>query len=246
MILDKSDLLRAVGLLISVFGIIGCSGGSAPLPVEGGQGNRAFVIDYNGEPASDGMPKPWVIKVHAGTPQIEILASPQQNNEKVVRLRCVDSSFSLNNPDLNIDVKQFSGLSWNWLAEQLPTSAAVNPEGKKEQVLQLYFLFEGKKVVSYHWDTARPKGTSYDDSIPFLVKVKVIVVESGSENLRKWKRVARDIYTDFKNLFGEEPGPLKAIRLQANSQYTKSTCSGYVSKLTFEREGTMEQEQKQQ
>ena len=242
MIPANSNVLAAVASLFSLLGTVGCSGSQATVATEGAQGNQAVVIDYNGELAPDGLPKPWIIKVHSGTPHIQVVTSPEQNHEKVVNLRCVNSSFSLNNTEANIDVKQYCGLSWNWMAEQLPTSAEVNPEGKKDQVLQLYFLFEGNKVVGYHWDTARPKGTTYDDSIPLLVKVKVVVVESGNENVGKWNRVTRDIYADFKNLFGEEPGALKAIRIHTNSQYTKSTCSGYVGKFTFEREGTRKEE----
>jgi hypothetical protein len=227
-------LLALAAAVAGASGLVGCTRGrdsSAPPPSQ----EASREIDYDGEITPDGSPKPWVIKVKNGTSEVRVVAAPDLGGEKVIYLRCADSSFSINRElDPPIDVKQYRKLRWKWKAEQLPTSVRVNPEGRKDQALQIYLYFEGKKVVSYHWDTAREKGTTYDDSIPFVVTIKVVVVESGADEVGKWIEVTRDLSEDFKNLYGgAEPPPLQAVRIQSNSQYTHSTGAGYVSGLSF-------------
>ena len=97
--------------------------------------------------------------------------------------------------------------------------------------------FEGRKILSYIWDSNAPEGTVADESIawPVSLKVKVLTLKSGCSDAGKWLTVTRNVYDDYRKLFNEDPPHVKGIRIQTNSQHTESVGEGYVGKIVFSK-----------
>ena len=64
------------------------------------------------------------------------------------------------------------------------------------------------KSINYIWANKLPKGRHVPN--PFYSNAVMVAVESGNENVGKWIAERRNVYEDFKAIFGEEP-PLIAI-----------------------------------
>lgn len=226
------DLLKAIGLFIlaNAIGIgLGLLTASLPNPV-----GEKFVRDFEGE-EKNGIPAPWAVMVHTGKPDITFPIRGDGPNQKVARFQCVSSSFSLNQMfDTNLDPALWRRLWWEWKADQFPVSADVDPNGSKDKVLQVAVVFAGFKVITYLWDTTAPIGTTTEDRAA-LFTVKEFVIETGQARRGQWVLADRDVYTDYEKLYHAPPGRILAVRLQANSQYTNSTCIGSFGRLTFEK-----------
>ena len=97
-----------------------------------------------------------------------------------------------------------------------------------DQGLQFFVAFEGKKILSYVWDTNAPEGTITEESVPWPVSltIKVIVVKSGISDTGKWLTVRRNVYDDYRKFFNEEPLRVEGIRVQMNTQHTGGSAEG--------------------
>ena len=90
----------------------------------------------------------------------------------------------------------------------------------------------------YIWDTTAPQGLIQDAPAPFFMSIKAVVVRSGSAELGKWITESRNVYEDYKKLFGNsgKPPVVSGMRLQINSQHTKTSAESYFSELVFQKQ----------
>jgi hypothetical protein len=63
--------------------------------------------------------------------------------------------------------------------------------------------------------------------------IKAVVVRSGGSETGRWLTETRNVYNDFKKLFGREPQSVGGIRIQINSQHTSSAAESYFADLVF-------------
>jgi len=193
----------------------------------------AAIIDFSGSPGARGLPEGWSLKVHQGKAQANLLA---QDGERVLHMKSVRSSFALEH-DVTINVRKYPCLVWTWKAVSLPPKGDVRESSRDDQALQLLVAFKDGRVLSYVWDANAPAGTVVDRSIPwpFSIKIKVIVVQSGRSDLGKWVTNERNVYEDYRRLFGKEPPRADRIRVQMNTQHTGSSAEGFVRDVVFSR-----------
>jgi len=75
-------------------------------------------------------------------------------------------------------------------------------------------------TLAYVWDTTAPVGRVVVH--PRTDRMRKIVVESGRDGLRQWKRYRRSLAADYRLAFGEAPGPLLAIAVMTDGDNTRS------------------------
>ncbi len=226
----KTEFLRRAAktaVLLLFFGILSgpASSYAAPGPAE--------AVTFSGSPGAKGVPAGWNLKVHQGDAQANLVA---ENGEEVLHMKSVKSSFALEH-NVAVNIQKYNYLAWTWKAVSLPSKGDVRERSKDDQALQLLIAFKDGRVISYVWDANAPEGTVVDRSIPwpFSLKIKVIVVQSGDSDLGKWVTNERDIYRDYRRLFGKEPSPAERIRVQMNTQHTGSSAEGFVRDVVFSR-----------
>lgn len=216
-----------VGVLFFLFGAITGPSASwaAPKPTR--------KVNFRGPSGAKGLPVGWSLKVHRGKAQASLL---DEDGKEVLHMKSVKSSFALEH-GVAVNIRKYNYLAWTWKAVSLPSKGDVRQRSKDDQALQLLVGFKDGKVISYVWDANAPKGTVVDRSFPwpFSIEIKVIVVQSGDSDLGKWVTNERNIYRDYRRLFGTEPPRAERIRVQMNSQHTHSRAEGYVSDVIFSR-----------
>jgi len=123
-------------------------------------------------------------------------------------------------------------VSWKWKVIKFPQKS----EGqysigkwieKDDYATRFYiifpaFLFTNTKSLEYVWDKYLPEGTVMTS--PYYRNIKIIVAESGEQNVGKWVHEKRNIYKDFKKAFGREPGHVGAIAIMTDTDNTISTA----------------------
>ncbi|MGC8915422.1 MAG: DUF3047 domain-containing protein [Thermoanaerobaculum sp.] len=215
---------------------MGTVGALFALVVLAGQASAGVVglrLDFGEKLDPRGIPLGWELKSRTGKVEIHVR---EEGDRKVIAFRAVAASFSLERK-VNLETQQFPVVEWSWKATQLPTGGDLRASRTNDQAAQLLLLFEGKTALSYVWDTTAPVGTVSDESIgwPISLKLKVLVVKSGAQDLGTWVRFSRNVAEDFKALFGAPPPPLRGVRIQINTQHTNSTAEVTIGDITFSR-----------
>ncbi len=75
-------------------------------------------------------------------------------------------------------------------------------------------------TLMYVWDPALPVGTVVVN--PRTDRIRKIVVDSGPQQLRRWRDHQRNLAEDFRRAFNEEPGPLLSVAVMSDSDNTRS------------------------
>ena len=151
-------------------------------------------------------------------------------------LRSDDTSFSIQRR-LKIDLEQYPILTWKWKVTKLPTGGDFRKTNKDDQAAQLFVALSRTKAIVYVWETTAPEGLMAEASAPPLMKIKVVVVRSGPSQAGRWITETRNVYEDYRNLFGpdEKASVVSGMRIQINSQHTRTSAESCFADLVFKK-----------
>jgi len=194
--------------------------------------DRMVIADFSSGLDAAGVPTGWEVKEKSGKADFAVV---KDNGISAARFRSSNTSFSLQR-EVKVDLKQFPMLTWKWKVTKLPVGGDFRKSKTDDQAAQLFVAFTKTKSIVYIWDTSAPQGLMESTSpVPFMT-VKVIVVRSGPAETGKWVSESRNVYEDYKKLYGSEPSPVSGIRLQINSQHTETSAESYFADVIFKRQ----------
>jgi hypothetical protein len=133
---------------------------------------------------------------------------------------------------LKFSPKRAPMVSWKWKVVKFPDKKKGLYEDnwwieKDDFAARFYiifpkFTFFRFRCLEYVWDKDLPEGTVLQNAN--FKNLKIVVAESGEANLGKWVKEERNIYEDFRRLFGFEPGNAGAIAIMTDSDNTVSSA----------------------
>jgi outer membrane protein OmpA-like peptidoglycan-associated protein len=96
-------------------------------------------------------------------------------------------------------------------------------------------------IVGYIWDNEAPKGWSGRSAQIGGDKMRYIVLRNKTDKTGQWYTERRNIYEDYKKLFGDinggEPlGVTTGVQVHINSQRTKTPAEGMIGEIYFSSE----------
>ena len=129
--------------------------------------------------------------------------------------------------------KKFPMISWKWKVTKFPEKGkGAGAKGgwieKDDYAARVYVIFPSWyfmhiKCIEYIWDESLPEGTIITS--PHFRNIKLIVVETGKENIGQWVFEKHNIYEDYKKAFGRAPsGYVGGIALMTDTDNTLSTA----------------------
>jgi hypothetical protein len=192
---------------------------------------RVIVADFSNDLGNGGRPSGWQLHEKKGKADCAVL---EDGGISALRLRSEETSFALQKA-IDINPLLYPVLSWKWKVTKLPHGGDFRKSNADDQAAQIFLAFSNRKTIAYIWDSTAPAGLVDDVSgIPF-VSVKTIVVRSGPEDSGRWITETRNVWEDYKTLFGDEPPVLAGIRIQINSQHTATSGESFFADLVFQR-----------
>jgi len=187
------------------------------------------VVDFMNGVDRDGVPVGWQLKEKSGRAEIAVV---REDGVNALRLTSDDSSFSIQK-SVDIDVVRYPLMSWRWKVTRLPDGGDFRKSKTDDQAAQLFLAFSRTRAIVYIWDTSAPQGLAANAAAPPFMTVKAVVVRSGGSETGRWLTETRNVYNDYKKLFGREPQSVGGIRIQINSQHTSSAAESYFADLVF-------------
>jgi hypothetical protein len=175
------------------------------------------------------LPADWSIKVNHGRPDVSVC---KDEVGPCVHLKSVKASFSLER-GIDVDPSRTPYLSWRWKVTQLPPRGDFRRSSTDDQAAQVLVAFSDRRVLSYIWDTAAPKGLAQNASSIPLVRIFAKVCQSGAADANRWIEERHDVAADYTRAFGRPAPRVKALRLQINSQHTGAVAESYFGEVAF-------------
>lgn len=134
-------------------------------------------------------------------------------------------------------------ISWKWRVKKFPNKQ--NTEDAKQRddfAARFYVVFLGKfftsfRCVEYVWDETLPEGTKMDS--PYTSQIKQMVIQSGPTD--HWVSETRNIFEDYKQLFGEKPSmKVAAIALMTDSEGSGAEAEAFFDDIRIGKSGRKE------
>ncbi|MFY9726527.1 MAG: DUF3047 domain-containing protein [Bryobacteraceae bacterium] len=175
------------------------------------------------------MPAGWEIKVNHGRPVVSVC---KDVDTACLHLLSVKASFSLEKA-VDVDPARMPYLTWSWKVAQLPGGGDFRKASTDDQAAQLLVAFSDRRVLSYIWDTAAPKGAMESVSSIPLLRVVAVVCESGVGRANQWIAESRNVAADYARVYGKAAPRVKGLRIQVNSQHTGTVAESYFGQVAF-------------
>ncbi|MCJ7602896.1 MAG: DUF3047 domain-containing protein [Desulfobulbaceae bacterium] len=97
----------------------------------------------------------------------------------------------------------------------------------------LYGEYPPVNAINYIWASKAPQELITPN--PYTDRVKMIVIESGSDMLNQWIAEKRDIAADYRKAFGEDPPAISGIAIMTDSDNTGESATAWYGDIIFSR-----------
>ena len=156
---------------------------------------------------------------------------------------------------VSIDPKEYPVVHWRWKVENLVKGSDVTRKDGDDYPARLYITFAydpdkvsfGRKLkykagqaifgdipigaLNYIWASKVSVGSIVDNA--YTDFAKMIVVESGPQNVGMWVEESRNIYEDYKKAFAEEPAFINGVAIMSDTDNTKESAVAYFGDIVF-------------
>ena len=226
----------------------------APAPVSAG---GPLLVQPAGP--GDAPPPPWLV---IGLPQqskpFTKFSVVNLDGQRALRVEAQASYGNLVHPLL--ENPGAHRLSWRWRLDEPIPGADLRRKGGDDspvkvcalfdlaasavpfverQILRIARLRSGETLpaasVCYVWDAHLAPGTVLDNA--FTRRVRMVVLRGPESALHAWVSEQRDVWADFKRLFGDEADavpPLVGVAIGADADNTQSHSLAHVATITLD------------
>jgi hypothetical protein len=218
-----TSISRKICLLVAIAFVVSCLYAN----------ERSCVGDFSLGMDERGAPKGWQLKEKLGQAQFSL---GKVDGLDALMLRSTNTSFSFQR-EVRADLNDYPILSWKWKVTKLPEGGDFRSRRTDDQAAQLFVGFSKSKFIVYIWDTTAPKDLMADAFSPPFMSIKVVVLRSGEGDAGKWITETRNVYEDYKRLYGdsEKPPVVSGMRIQINTQHTRTSAESYFADLSFKK-----------
>jgi hypothetical protein len=191
---------------------------------------RAAIFSEDFE---QGISKRWEPVKFEGKTDYSIV---KEEGSSVLQARAASSASGLGTK-AEFPVKPNTVFSWRWKIDKTPPGATEDEKKNFDHTARLFVAFKTAlgppRTINYVWASKVEAGKTFHH--PSSGRARFIVLESGDGKAGKWVKESRDLYQDWKTLFGkDEPPNVVSIGLMTDSDGTGATVTGWYDDLKVE------------
>jgi hypothetical protein len=137
---------------------------------------------------------------------------------------------------ISVDVHKYPKISWSWRVEHTLKREDIKLKSGDDFAARVYVLFPRTffwrmRAINYVWAAKMPKGSEAPS--PYTANSMIVAVESGEEEAGKWIVEERNIYEDYKRIFGEEPPLLGGVAIMTDTDDTLDEATAWYGDITL-------------
>jgi hypothetical protein len=207
----------------------------ASLLLLGAGDGEVLVEDWSAHPlGARGIPGGWSGQ-DWGRPAYDFIMAAASRT-KVLHLKSTGDSSTISKA-VKVDLRRTPVLEWRWKVLVLSAGADARKKETDDQAVQLYVVWErlprvlNSRIIGYIWDSSAPAGSIIPSQKSDVVTY--IVVRSGVAGLGKWLTETRNVWEDYRLIYGEDPDNVDAVSIAIDSDDTRSSAEAYVGAIRF-------------
>ncbi|HJV34349.1 DUF3047 domain-containing protein [Geomonas sp.] len=138
--------------------------------------------------------------------------------------------------ELSVDVHKYPIITWNWKVDHTLKGEDIKKKSGDDFAARVYVIFPRTffwrmRAINYVWASKMPQGSEAPS--PYTKNSMIIAVESGDEKAGKWVSEQRNIYEDYKRIFGEEPPLMGGVAIMTDTDDTKDEVTAWYGDITL-------------
>jgi len=166
------------------------------------------------------------------------------------------SSMALLARPLQIDLQQTPILCWRWRIDAPVASADMSRKSGDDYAARVYVSFQlprsainlatriklglarsiyGDQVpdaaINYVWDNKHPVGTRKSNA--YTDRTQMLVLRSGAEDAGHWVTERRDVYADFRQVFGDHEASPVQLAIASDTDNTGESARAGFAEIHF-------------
>lgn len=133
------------------------------------------------------------------------------------------------------DPQKFRYLRWSWKIEQTIAGGDEKTKAGDDYAARIYVVFAGihfwqTKAINYIWANHLQVG----DSLPnaYTASAMMVAVQAGPSKAGQWCAEERDIFADYRKLFGSDPGEASAVAIMTDTDNTGTGAVAWYGDIT--------------
>ncbi|UCZ56985.1 DUF3047 domain-containing protein [Desulfurispirillum indicum] len=136
--------------------------------------------------------------------------------------------------EVDIDLATYPILQWRWKVENIiPDGNALTKAGD-DYAARVYVVFPhwfrpNTKSINYIWANHLPQGQVVPN--PFFSNARMVAVQSGNQHAGTWITQCRNVYQDYREIFGSIPPKAGAIALMTDTDNTGSQARAWYADI---------------
>ena len=246
----NGKMLVTTGILLATWLLI------APVCLWAESGAVLEVGKFSARQVGQALPDGWKPLTFKKIPKHTSYEVVKDGGVTIVKAVSEASASGLTKPVV-IDPKEFPIVQWRWKIDNVLKGSDVTLKEGDDFPARLYITFAydpdkvsfGKKLkykagqvifgdipigaINYVWEAKTPVGTIIDNA--YTDFVKMVVVESGTQNVGMWIDEERNIFEDYKKAFGEEPPMINGVAIMSDTDNTKERATAYYGDIMFKK-----------
>jgi len=129
-------------------------------------------------------------------------------------------------------------LNWQWKLEKGHPPLAERTKGGDDYGARIYIIVKGglafwkTKAINYVWSSTEKKGATWPNA--FAGKnAMLMAVRTKEDKKNVWYQEKRNVYEDFKKIFGKEIKEIHAVAIMTDSDNSKGLVRASYGDISF-------------
>jgi hypothetical protein len=181
----------------------------------------------------------------------------QEGGRPVLHARAEASASGLQRT-VAISIAERPIATWSWKVSRLVAAADNSKAGREDAPARIVLAFDGDTAklprvdqavmyvsrrlsgqnlpyatLMYIWSNKAPVGAVIEN--PNSRRIQMVVAASGPAGVGAWQNLSRDVLSDYRRAFKEEPGKLLAYGVMSDTDNTGETVEAWYGEIDFRR-----------
>lgn len=194
------------------------------------QGDEIQVSRFNTEGLTG-----WEPKSFKGTTEYRLV---KDEGRTVVKASSQDAASALIKKT-SFNPVRYRYLRWSWKITAPIAGGDEKTRAGDDYAARVYVVFGGRffwqtKAINYIWANRLAKGASIASA--YTSNSIMVAAESGKDKAGHWVMEERDIYADYRRLFGVDPPVAEAIAIMTDTDNTGSSAEAWYGDIILATE----------
>jgi hypothetical protein len=199
--------------------------------------------------------KPWILKNVKGRTAYGLA---RDGSSATAVMANADNSASGLLRNVTIDPREYPVLRWRWKVAGVIEGADIARKESNDSPARVYVAFDydigrlgvmerlkyeaAKRIysallplraIAYTWANGTPKGEIVP--MPYTEWFSQVAVENAESPLGRWVNEERDVYEDYRRVFGEEPGAITGVAIMTNTDNLGGRATAWYGDIVFKK-----------